>query len=420
MRFFPRNMAALLLPLLLLLGCGGPGTGEPASTATAPARQPQTRQRPGHPPEPVEDEGPVDDAAVDQRSRGGKERGKGKGGGTGGKGMNAFSISVFPPQTPAATQTLLIGSRAPSIEGIEVVSGEGLEDRWEGRLRLVHFWAPWNLLSRRSVLLLSSLQREFPDQVTVLHVTADDRKAVEDFLAETSDQPGTRMRDEVAGVFATDKARTATEAWQGAAGFTELPTVFLADRDGVLQWFGPALSCERPLRAVLSGTWNSESAAIAAGIQSALMREARQNDVPGLRGRSGRLREAIPDDPESAMLLVDLLMAEEEYGELPRAAQHALAACGEDPETLSRLAWLLATASDNPRVPLEIALEAASRAVQLSGRRPEMLETLARVHFRRRSVNDAIAIQQEAVAAANVAQRPLLEAILRHYEREGR
>jgi hypothetical protein len=38
-------------------------------------------------------------------------------------------------------------------------------------------------------------------------VTADDRKAVEDFLAETSDQTGTRMRDEVAGVFATDKAR---------------------------------------------------------------------------------------------------------------------------------------------------------------------------------------------------------------------
>lgn len=414
MGVFRRNMAVLpMLLLLLLLGCGGPGAGETASTATGSAQQAQVRQRPGHPPEPIEDESPAEDVAVDQRQRGAKGRVGG-----GGKGMNAFSISVFPPQTPVTERTLLIGSPAPSIDGIQVVSGEPLENRWEGRLRLVHFWAPWNLLSRRAVLLLSRLQREFQDQVTVLHVTADNREAVRDFLAETNDLTGTQMGDEVAGVFATDERRTTTEAWQGAANATELPIVFLADREGVIQWCGPALSCERPLRAVLSGTWNTESAAIAVSTQSALMRQARQSDLPGLRGNPGRLREAIPDDPESAMLLVDLLMAAEEYGELPRAAQHALSACGEDPKSLSRLAWLLATASDSPRVPLEIALEAASRAVKLSGRQPAMLETLARVHFRRRSVVEAVAIQQEALAAVDVTQRPLLEAVLRVYQRE--
>jgi hypothetical protein len=416
MRLFQRNMA-VLLPLLLLLGCGGPGTGETANTAAGSAQQPQRRLRSGHPPKPVEDEGSAEEVAVDQRQQGGK--GRRGGGGGGGKGMNAFSISVLPPQAPVVDRALLIGSRVPPIKGIQVVAGEQYENRWEGRLRLMHFWSPWNLLSRRAVLLLSRLQREFPEQITVLHVTTDERETIEDFLAETNNQTGARFRDEVAGVIATDGQREATRAWQGEAGTTELPLVFLADQEGVLQWFGPALSCERPLRAVLSGTWNPESAAIAAGVQAALMRSAGQSDDPGLQGKSRKLRETLPDDPEAAMLVVDLLMAAEEYGELQRAARHALSACGEDPETLSRLAWLLATASDSPRVPLEIAHEAASRAVQLSGRRPEMLETLARVHFRRRNLNDAIAIQREAVAAtANSQRRPLLEAILREYERE--
>jgi hypothetical protein len=120
------------------------------------------------------------------------------------------------------------------------------------------------------------------------------------------------------------------------------------------------------------------------------------------------------------MILLDLLLAEEKYGELEEVAARALEICGNNVDALNRLAWMIVAASESPRVPLQTALRAASKAVMLSGRRPETLETLARVHFRRRSIREAIEIQQEAIAGAATERRALQEAILREYQQAGR
>jgi cytochrome c-type biogenesis protein CcmH/NrfG len=171
---------------------------------------------------------------------------------------------------------------------------------------------------------------------------------------------------------------------------------------------------------VLGGTWNLSTAAVSAKSREEITQGILQNSTSNLPGRARKLLEADPDDPESAIILVDLLLAAERYRDLESAAAQAMQSCGDDPEALNGLAWLLVSASDSPRVPLDTALLAATRAVQLSGRRSEMLETLARVHFRRRSIREAVTIQREAVAGAALPRRPLLEAILRDYEQQER
>jgi hypothetical protein len=174
------------------------------------------------------------------------------------------------------------------------------------------------------------------------------------------------------------------------------------------------------VKALVSGTWNLESAALAAGTRQEIERGILQNTARDLTGKARQLMEVAPDDPEGAIVLLDLLLASEKYGELKDVAQRAFEACGNDVDALNSLAWMLVAASESPRVPLETALQAANKAVQLSGRRTDTLETLARVHFRRRSFREAAAIQREAVAGTAAEKRRLPAAILREYEQAGR
>jgi tetratricopeptide (TPR) repeat protein len=298
--------------------------------------------------------------------------------------------------------------------------GENPANAVPGSLLLVHFWEPWNVLSRQSVFLLSRLQREFPQQIRVLHVTAGDAQTVTEFLDERTPPLGRSHRDSVAGTFATDPDRRLALAWKLPKSTVALPTVYLANAEGILQWSGPGLRIERPLRAVLEGTWNLESAAVATNALKELEWRILQNTTRGVPSKARQLLQETPEDPEVAMILLDLLLAEEKYGELEEVAARALEICGNNVDALNRLAWMIVAASESPRVPLQTALRAASKAVMLSGRRPETLETLARVHFRRRSIREAIEIQQEAIAGAATERRALQEAILREYQQAGR
>lgn len=409
----------LLIPgisLVLLLFAGGCGGSDdaPGVRARGGAAVQGRRQRRNQPPKPVNDADRSEAAAGKETENAAEQRTRNS------SGMSALSVAVFPATTPTTEPTLVIGSPAPSLAGLDVVPGDSLTDAADSRLLIVHFWSPANLLSRQSVKFLSELQREFTEQVRLVHVTTDDSEAITEFLRSSDLTAGRPFAELTDGVFATDGGRRLTREWLGAAGASMLPTAFLVGTDGVLQWFGSALSAERPLRAVLGGTWNLSTAAVSAKSREEITQGILQNSTSNLPGRARKLLEADPENPESSIILIDLLLAAERYRDLESAAAQAMQSCGDDPEALNSLAWLLVSASDSPRVPLDTALLAATRAVQLSGRRSEMLETLARVHFRRRSIREAVTIQREAVAGAALPRRPLLEAILRDYEQAER
>ena len=419
MRFLLRthseNLRLLLLGFLLLqmLGCDRSGDETGAKSAEVSASE-DRRHRPKNPPAPIED--------GSRYFADGKDSGRPESttDARGPASIGTLSITALSPEANADNATLHIGSLVPSLEGLQVVVGENPANAVPGSLLLVHFWEPWNVLSRQSVFLLSRLQREFPQQIQVLHVTAGDAQTVTEFLNERTPPLGRSHRDSVAGTFATDPDRRLALAWKLPKSTVALPTVYLANAEGILQWSGPGLRIERPLRAVLEGTWNLESAAVATNALKELEWRILQNTTRGVPSKARQLLQETPEDPEVAMILLDLLLAEEKYGELEEVAARALEICGNNVDALNRLAWMIVAASESPRVPLQTALQAASKAVMLSGRRPETLETLARVHFRRRSIREAIEIQQEAIAGAATERRALQEAILREYQQAGR
>lgn len=65
----------------------------------------------------------------------------------------------------------------------------------------------------------------------------------------------------------------------------------------------------------------------------------------------------------------------------------------DDPSTLNGFAWFCARRG----LALDEALEAARRAVELSGGDPGILDTLAEVHFARGEYDDAIRVEQQAL-----------------------
>ena len=82
-----------------------------------------------------------------------------------------------------------------------------------------------------------------------------------------------------------------------------------------------------------------------------------------------------------------------------RRAEAILARDEVDPTLLNNLAWILATGEDPAREELDVALRLARRAVADTGRsQPNILDTLAEVHFQRGEREDAVLVIEEAMA----------------------
>jgi tetratricopeptide (TPR) repeat protein len=98
--------------------------------------------------------------------------------------------------------------------------------------------------------------------------------------------------------------------------------------------------------------------------------------------------------------------------------QEMFTSFADSEEDMNTLAWIACTASFK-MCDLEVALKAARRAVELSGRNnPPVLDTLARVYYALGALDDAIAVQKEAIEkCADAAEKEDLEETLSYYKK---
>ncbi len=83
-----------------------------------------------------------------------------------------------PASAPAASSALPEFT-LPDLEGRPRQSSE-----WEGRVRVVNFWATWCPPCRREIPLLKELQSEYGDRVDIIGVAIDDMEAVREYAVE--------------------------------------------------------------------------------------------------------------------------------------------------------------------------------------------------------------------------------------------
>jgi hypothetical protein len=91
---------------------------------------------------------------------------------------------------------------------------------------------------------------------------------------------------------------------------------------------------------------------------------------------------------------------------------------GNDASLLNEIAWrMVAPGTEFSHPNLDFALSAAQRANQLmNGLNPEILDTLARVHFSRGEVGKAIEFQTKAVAIVPEDKKESFSATLSEYQ----
>jgi tetratricopeptide (TPR) repeat protein len=156
---------------------------------------------------------------------------------------------------------------------------------------------------------------------------------------------------------------------------------------------------------------------------------ALQPDLPQLRSRlglalaaDGRWQEALgvlqqdllarPQDPLARRVYAAVLR---DSGDVAGA----IAACGEvlrllpdDVPTLNDLAWMLATAADDRLRDGPRAVALAERALQLAGRQPIGLQTLAAAYAESGRFEEAVVTAQQALALATAARQDAITSVL--------
>ena len=167
-----------------------------------------------------------------------------------------------------------------------------------------------------------------------------------------------------------------------------------------------------PLEQVVAGTWDLEAArathalrARVRELRALLNKQVRAKAWAKVLETTEEMRALAPDTERSTIAwrfraLLELGRDEEAYV-CGRAAFESVAR--DDAYALNIIAWTIVdpTAKPRPGRDLDLALSIAEHATELTERQhPGILDTLATVHFERKSLQLAVDTQEEAVRLA--------------------
>jgi thiol-disulfide isomerase/thioredoxin len=326
--------------------------------------------------------------------------------------------------------TLSVGDVAPPLQLTSWVKGSQVDAFQAGHIYVVEFWATWCGPCKAGMPHVSQLQDQYQDDVTFIGVSDENLETVEQFFASPQREGVTW--DEVADyTFAIDGDQLTNRAYMTAAGQTGIPTAFVVGRDGYIEWIGHPMEIDDPLEQMVQNRWDRQL--FAEEFESA---RAAQN---ALRAATSQLRsliadenwdeaitifddlfEKFPGDTQIGQLRANLLINAGRASEGIAALHEVAKAHWDDPQLLNGISWVMATRIPEDVRDLDIALEIAKRANELTAQEDgSVLDTLARVYYEQGQLEQAIDWQQQAVAAGPVD--PSLQKTLDKYlqERDG-
>ena len=306
--------------------------------------------------------------------------------------------------TAALAGTLGLGDPAPAITVGKWVKGQPVTAFEKDKVYVVEFWATWCGPCKTSIPHVTELQKKYADQVTVIGVSVweNDWTAVEPFVEKMGDKMAYRVA--VDQTVESGRDGKMSEAWMRAAERGGIPSAFIVDKAGKVAWVGHPMQMDDPLAKIVAGTWDIAAAKV--------VQEREQRLQKALRGKDpaaalAAIEETIAADPKSeeryGMTKFDILMSQdaEKAGAYGKRLVEVVYA--KDANALNMIAWRMVDprAKTTGKPDLDLALRSAKAAEQMTeSKEPSVLDTLARVHFARGSIDDAIAVQTRAVELA--------------------
>jgi len=324
--------------------------------------------------------------------------------------------------------TLKVGSDAPPLTIAKWVKA-GPVTLEKGKIYVVEFWATWCVPCVMSMPHLSELQDTYKDKVTFIGVTGEDQRgntleAVEAMAQERGPGMGYAV--------AWDDADKTHDAWLRAAGIQGIPCAFVVDASGKIAHIslGYPPSLDIPLARIVAGTWDPAKGP--EEIKTALKRRDEilqmdrrmaldaiavfEKDYPELawapvRPSNGAAAMTMP----TAKLRLLLLTGRNEEASALGARITEKAVKYNSAMGLNEVAWLIVDPEMEVKRDLELAMDAAQKAVELSkGEDGAILDTLARVYYWKGDLAKAIEIQTKAVEKD--PSEPSLQSTLDEYK----
>lgn len=334
-----------------------------------------------------------------------------------------------------AQEGLTVGDKAPALTVGDWVKGDPVKSFEPGKIYVVEFWATWCGPCKVSIPHLTELQKKYPDVSFIgVSVFEDDPSGVAPFVKEMGDKMGYRVAvDKVADGASANEGAMA-QNWMAAAGEQGIPAAFIVDKEGRVAWIGHPMSMDKPLEAIVAGTWDREKAA--SDRKSAKTREQRMGQLFAKLQQAGSPKAAASLLPE-----VEKMMAEDEEAagqlwqvkfaillarDVNEAAEYAGtlvdSPIAQNPQILNFLAWTIIDPEAN-RKPGKEAVATARRLAQKACELTDwkefaVLDTLALAEYKSGDVKSALEHQEKAVKLAGEAVQDDMKGRLEMYRKE--
>jgi thiol-disulfide isomerase/thioredoxin len=332
----------------------------------------------------------------------------------------------------AAEPTLKVGDPAPKLQTGKWVQGDPVLEFQKGKAYIVEFWATWCGPCRASIPHLNEIYTKSKGEGLIV-IGQDcwerDETLVEPFVQKMGD----KMTYRVALDDKTDnKKGTMAETWMAAAGRNGIPSVFLVNTEGIIAWIGhPMALPEKVLEEVLAGNFDVKAAAEKydreqkneakrSAVWMDINRAMQQKNWDEVSEKLAEAEKIIPEDNRDSLDMVRLNLF---YGKEDYAAAYKLVAKLSDGQKdnamlQNQLAWQIATEEGIEERNLALAEKLARRGVEAThSKDPSIVDTLARVLFMRGQKDEAIALQEKAVALAEGDLKDQLQGTLQSYKR---
>ena len=332
--------------------------------------------------------------------------------------FSIFCLVTFADAQPGGRKTLSVGDSAPALDVETWVKGEFNPSNAE--VYVVEFWATWCGPCKRSIPHLTQLQEEYAeDGLAIVGISTDtDSSLVKKFVA----QQGMKMQYTI-GV---DNRRRTQRNWMDKAGLKGIPSAFIVDQNGIIQFIGNPLeeAFEDTLHLVMTGRYDLQKSEKA---QPAIDGAKQYRKLNSWAEAEKHYNQAIGVDQfvfaNLYLELFEMLLLEQgdTAGAYKLVADVMLTRGSDDPELLTWLAKMIATDDriTGSKRRMDVAMSLAQTAQSFARKKtdPLYLSTIALVHFGNENMDAAIKWQREAYFSAKEKEKAEYKFTLDRYKR---